>query len=56
MLNMNWLTNEVIFYGGIITIVGSLIMAVIYFISSHIQYIHLNVQLDEEYGKEEDGK
>lgn len=50
---MSWLTNEVLFYGGIVFSVCTLIMAFIYFTLSHIRWIHINRQLDEEYGKEE---
>lgn len=48
---MNWLTDEVMFYGGMIVFVCSLVLGIIYCIISYIKKIHLNMQLDEEYGK-----
>lgn len=48
---MDWLTNEVMFYGGIIIAGSSLAAAVIYLVVSHIRKIRIDMQLDEEYGK-----
>ncbi|MXP74413.1 hypothetical protein GN277_02945 [Lachnospiraceae bacterium WCA-9-b2] len=50
---MSWLTNEVLFYGGIVIAACSVIAGAIYFTVSHIKWIHMNVQMDEEYGKRE---
>lgn len=52
---MDWLTNEVLFYGGIVIAAASALLLVGYAIVSHIRWIHLSVQLDEEYGKETKG-
>ena len=48
---MDWLTNEIMFYGGIIIAGSSLSVAVIYLVVSHIRKIRIDMQLDEEYGK-----
>ena len=48
---MDWLTNEIMFYGGIIIEGSSLAVAVIYLVVSHIRKIRIDMQLDEEYGK-----
>lgn len=48
---MEWMTSEIMFYGGIITAGGSVVAAVIYFSISQIKKIRLNIQLDAEYGK-----
>lgn len=50
---MNWLTNEVMLYGGIIVAGCSLVSGIIYLGISHIRRIRLDVQLDDEYGKRE---
>lgn len=50
---MAWLTNELLFYGGIAIAAGSVLLAVGHAIASHIRWIRLNICLDEEYGKEE---
>lgn len=52
-LNMNWLTNEIMFYSGTIVSACSLIMGLVYLSLSHIRRLRLDVQLDEEYGKRE---
>lgn len=49
---MDWITNEALFYGGIITAASALVIGVIYFISLHIRRLRLDIQLDEEYGKD----
>lgn len=53
---MEWLTNEVLFYGGIAVAACSFLFAIVYFIVSHIRRIHLDSQLDREYGKKEANK
>ena len=50
---MEWLTNEMMFYGGISMAVGSVVLAILYFCVSKINKIRLNVQLDAEYGKKD---
>lgn len=47
---MDWLTDEVLFYGGMIVSLCSIALGIVYFILSHIRKVHLNKQLDEEYG------
>lgn len=48
---MEWLTNEVLFYGGMIVAGGSAAAALIYFILAYVRWIRLSIKLDEEYGK-----
>lgn len=48
---MNVLTDEVLFYGGIIIIGCSLLLAIIFLCVSKIKKIRLDAQLDAEYGK-----
>lgn len=48
---MSWLTNEVLFYGGIIITVCSILSAVIYFCVSKIKKLKLKAQLESEYGE-----
>lgn len=50
---MQWITNEVLFYGGIIFAGGSLLLAIIYFCVVRIKFIKLNAQLDTEYGEQD---
>lgn len=50
---MNWLTDEILFYGGVAASAASFVAAVFYFSISQIQKIRLNTKLDEEYGKKE---
>ena len=50
---MNWLTNEIMFYSGMIVSACSLLMGLVYLSLSHIRRLRLDVQLDEEYGKRE---
>lgn len=51
---MNWLTNEVLFYGGIVIAAGSLAAALFYFFITQIKKVRLEAKLDMEYG-EKDG-
>ena len=46
----NGLTNEILFYGGIILAGCTLLTGFIYLCISHIQKIRLDAQLDAEYG------
>lgn len=51
---MAWLTNEVLFYGGMIISACSLAVGIAYYAISYINRIRLNIKLDEEYGKSVD--
>lgn len=54
---MEWLTDELLFYGGIALAGGALLLSIVSFLILQIHSIRLNGQLDEEYGKEEtDGR
>lgn len=46
-----WLTNEVLFYGGMSVSACSLILGIMYYVFLYIRKIRLDIQLDEEYGK-----
>ena len=48
---MEWITNEAIFYGGIIIASCSLLVAIVYFFVSKIRKMNLDTRLDAEYGK-----
>lgn len=50
---MEWLTNEMLFYGGIIITIISLIIFIIYLCISQIIKIQLNTKMDMEYGEKE---
>ena len=50
---MDWLTNEMIFYGGIIITVFTILLAIIYFFVFKIKLERLNNQLNIEYGPKE---
>ncbi len=50
---MDWLTDEILFYGGAITGGCAIILGGIYFCISRIKLARLNAQLDSEYGKRE---
>lgn len=47
---MDWLTDELLFYGGLATVIAALILLIIYMIISHITLLHLKKKLDTEYG------
>lgn len=47
---MDWLTDEILFYGGAAAAVSSLVLAIVYLIVSHIHRSHLDLQLEKEYG------
>ncbi len=49
---MDWLTNEMILYFGIVISVISLITLVLYFSIAKVRKIRLNAQMDKEYGEE----
>lgn len=48
---MNWMTDEMLFYGGLIIAGCSLGAAILYFCVSQIGMIRLKTQLDAEYGE-----
>lgn len=48
---MDCLTNEILFYGGIIITGCSILSAIIYFCVAKIKFVKLNAQLDLEYGE-----
>lgn len=48
---MNWLTDEALFYGGMIIFVCSLVSGIVYYFLGRLKRKRLNMQLDEEYGK-----
>lgn len=48
---MDWITNETMFYGGIIISSFSLLTALVYFFISKIRKMNLDTRLDAEYGK-----
>lgn len=48
---MNWLTNETLFYGGILITGCTVLSAIIYFCISKIKSIKLKAQLELEYGE-----
>lgn len=50
---MSWLTNELIFYFGVGITAVSLLLGILYFCISKINYMKLNAQLDTEYGKDD---
>lgn len=49
---MEYITNEALFYGGMGVALCSLVLGTAYFVFLYIRKIHLDLQLDEEYGKE----
>lgn len=53
---MEWLTNEVLLYGGIGTAICTAVTALIYSVVLRIQWIRMNAQMDEEYGKKESNR
>ena len=53
---MSWLTNEVLFYAGIIVTGCSVLAAIICFCVVKIRFIKLHAQLKEEYGEKENKK
>lgn len=53
---MEFLTDQVLFYGGTAAGIGALAGAFIYFCIAQIKRIRLNVQLDAEYGKKEENE
>lgn len=48
---MDWLTNEVLFYGGLGITGSTLLLAIILFCVFKVKSVRLNAQLDSEYGE-----
>lgn len=48
---MNWLSNEILFYGGAAAAIFSVAAAFVYFCFSRISAVRLNAKLDAEYGE-----
>lgn len=48
---MSWLTDEILFYGGMIVAGGSFLMAILYFCVAKVQAVKLEAQLNAEYGE-----
>ncbi len=48
---MDWLTNEILFYGGIAAAIASLAAALLYFCITQIKKVRLDARLDAEYGE-----
>lgn len=53
---MDWLTDEMLFFGGIAVAAASALLTLIYFFISHVGKKRLNAKLDAEYGEREHGK
>lgn len=51
---MSWMTNEMMFYGGIIISVLAVVAAILYFSISGVKGKRLNIKLDAEYGKKDE--
>lgn len=47
---MKWVTDELLFYGGLATVIAALILLIIYMVISRITFLHLKKKLDTEYG------
>ena len=45
------ISNELLFYGGIVVIILTLIFAIIFYILLYIKKIKLNAKFDKEYGE-----
>jgi hypothetical protein len=53
---MKWLTNEVLFYGGIIVAALSIVLLILYCTISKRKEKRLSKQLDDEYGTDNELK
>lgn len=47
------ITNEMMFYGGIILVAASALGMILYLLVARLKKIKLDMQLDQEYGKAE---
>ena len=50
---MDWLTNEVLLYGGIVITVISVVVGIIHLVVSKFKALRLKTQLTAEYGEME---
>ena len=50
--NIRMITNEIMFYGGIVTAATALVTGIICLLALKMKKIKLNAQLDAEYGEE----
>lgn len=50
---MNWLTDEMLFYGGIAVAAGSLVVMALYFCVTQIKKVRLDIRLNAEYGEKD---
>lgn len=48
---MGWITNEMMFYGGVILVGGSALLTIIFFCISKVKSVKLDAQLNREYGE-----
>jgi len=48
---MEWLTDEVLFYGGLAIAIGSLAMAALFTVVLKMHMTRLNALFDREYGE-----
>ena len=48
---MEWLSNELLFYGGIAICGVDILLAIIFFCVSKIKAVKLGARLEAEYGK-----
>lgn len=48
---MDWITNEAMFYGGLILAGSSALLTIIFFCISKVKSVKLNAQLNREYGE-----
>ena len=48
---MEWLTDEVLFYGGLAVAISSLVMAVLFAVALRMNMTRLNALFDREYGE-----
>lgn len=47
---MEWMTNELLFYGGMAAAGGSLLALILFLCISQVKKVRLNARLDAEYG------
>lgn len=48
---MEWISNEMLYYGGIAIAVTAILAALIFFLTSRMSRHRLDERLNEEYGK-----
>ncbi len=52
---MDWLTDEMLLYGGLTAAGGALLLSFLYFCFSQIAKTRLRARLDSEYGERKKG-